>query len=167
MIILSPLWNIFRTKKYAPVLITLAMFSVGATVSWHYTQNYYLAKISKIEAKYATEAAKTLELAISKKDKEITKLTGALKDVQEQVNQTRIDADAANLTNSRLRKSLADYRAKHSSTFASTGSCESSVDSIGVLAELLEGLADRGAEISRYADEVKIAGLACEKIHEQ
>jgi hypothetical protein len=31
-----------------------------------------------------------------------------------------------------------------------------------VLAELLEGLADRGAEVSRYADEVKIAGAACE-----
>ena len=60
----------------------------------------------------------------------------------------------------------ADYRVRHANAAASTGQGESGSDPIGLLTELLEGLADRGAEISRYADEVKIAGLACEKIYE-
>ena len=86
----------------------------------------------------------------------------ALNVAQKQTIQARADADAANAANGRLRKSLANYRARHANTAASSGQGEPDSDPVGVLAELLEGLADRGAEISRYADEVKIAGAACE-----
>ena len=95
---------------------------------------------------------------------QITQMETALNVAQKQTIQARADADAAAAATRKLRQSLANYRARHANTTASAGQGEPGSDPIGVLAELLEGLADRGAEISRYADEVKIAGAACEKL---
>lgn len=74
----------------------------------------------------------------------------------------RDDAGAATAANGRLRKSLADYRARHANATASTGQGEPDSDPIGVLADLLSRMGEAGERISRYADEVKIAGAACE-----
>jgi len=130
-------------------------FAAAATI--------YKAAISKMETAQAERGAEIATAVLEAQQNQITQMETALNVAQKQTIQARADADAATAANGRLRKSLADYRARHANTAASSGQGEPSSDPIGVLAELLEGLADRGAEISRYADEVKIAGAACEK----
>jgi len=130
-------------------------FAAAATI--------YKAAISKMETAQAERGAEIATAVLEAQQNQITQMETALNVAQKQTIQARADADAATAANGRLRKSLADYRASHANATASAGEGEPSSDPIGVLAELLEGLADRGAEISRYADEVKIAGAACEK----
>lgn len=124
----------------------------------------YKAAISKMETAQAEREAEIATAVLETQQNQITQMETALNAAQKQTIQARADADAATAATRRLRQSLADYRARHANTAASSGQGEPGSDPIGVLAELLEGLADRGAEISRYADEVKIAGAACEKL---
>ena len=131
-------------------------FAAAATI--------YKAAISKMETAQAEREAEIATAVLETQQNQITQMETALNVAQKQTIQARADADAATAATRRLRQSLADYRARHANTAASSGQGEPGSDPIGVLAELLEGLADRGAEISRYADEVKIAGAACEKL---
>ena len=131
-------------------------FAAAATI--------YKAAISKMETAQAEREAEIATAVLETQQNQITQMETALNVAQKQTIQARADADAATAANRKLRQSLADYRARHANTAASSGQGEPGSDPIGVLAELLEGLADRGAEISRYADEVKIAGAACEKL---
>ena len=121
---------------------------------------YYSVKIKRNEAKHAAQIEQVKTDAAAAQ----AKFTEALNETHAQTIKARADADAATAANGRLRKSLADYRARHANTAASSGQGEPGSDPIGMLADLLEGLADRGAEVSRYADEVKIAGALCEKL---
>lgn len=131
-------------------------FAAAATI--------YKAAISKMETAQAEREAEIATAVLEAQQNQITQMETALNVAQKQTIQARADADAAAAATRKLRQSLADYRARHANTAASSGQGEPGSDPIGVLAELLEGLADRGAEISRYADEVKIAGAACEKL---
>ena len=159
--------SLISAKKYIYAALAIALFGCGAAVSWSYTKNHYAAKIAKIEQANAEREAEIATAVLETQQNQITQMETALNEAQKQTIQARADADAANAANGRLRQSLADYRAKYANSSASTGQGESGSDPIGVLTELLEGLADRGAEISKYADEIKIAGLACEKIYER
>ena len=159
--------SLISTKKYIYVALAIALFGSGAAVSWSYTKNHYAAKIAKIEQANAEREAEIATAVLEAQQNQITQMETALNEAQKQTIQARADADAANAANGRLRQSLANYRAKYASTTSSSGQGQPDSDPIGVLAELLEGLADRGAEISRYADEVKIAGLVCENIQAQ
>lgn len=134
----------------------------GGGLGFAAAATFYKAAISKMETAQAEREAAAVAQALETQQARIDKIQGALDAAQKQTIQARADADAAAAANGRLRKSLADYRARHANTAASSGQGEPGSDPIGVLAELLEGLADRGAEVSRYADEVKIAGAACE-----
>ncbi len=112
-----------------------------------------------METAHAEREAEIATAVLEAQQNQITQMETALNVARKQTIQARADADAAAAANGRLRQY---YRASHANTAASSGQGEPGSDPIGVLAELLEGLADRGAEVSRYADEVKIAGLACE-----
>ena len=158
---------LISAKKYIYATLAMSLFGAGAAVSWGYTKNHYAAKIAKIEKVHAEREAEIATAVLEAQQNQITQMEDALNVAQKQTTQARADADAAAAANGRLRQSLADYRARHANTAASTGQGEPDSDPIGVLAELLEGLADRGAEVSRYADEVKIAGQACENIQAQ
>lgn len=131
-------------------------FAAAATI--------YKAAISKMETAQAEREAEIATAVLEAQQTQITKMEDALNVAQKQTIQARADADAATAANGRLRKSLADYRARHANAAASSGQGEPGSDPVGMLADLLEGLADRGAEVSRYADEVKIAGALCEKL---
>ena len=131
-------------------------FAAAATI--------YKAAISKMETAQAEREAEIATTVLEAQQTQIAQMETALNVAQKQTIQARADADAAAAATRKLRQSLANYRARHANTAAGSGQGEPGSDPIGVLAELLEGLADRGAEISRYADEVKIAGAACEKL---
>ena len=139
----------------------------GGGLGFAAAANIYKATISKMETAQAEREAEIATAVLEAQQNQITQMETALNVAQKQTIQARADADAATAANGRLRKSLANYRARHANTAASSGQGEPGSDPIGVLAELLEGMADRGAEISRYADEVKIAGQACENIQAQ
>ena len=149
-------------KFSAPTFAAAVAFAIGLTIGAGATGSHYRHKIAKMEGQRIEREAAIASAVMETKLAQIQQIHGALDVAQKQTIQARADADAATAANGRLRKSLADYRARHANAAASSGQGEPDSDPIGVLAELLEGLADRGAEISRYADEVKIAGAACE-----
>lgn len=143
-------------------LAAAVAFAIGLTIGAGATGSHYRHKIAELEGQRIEREAAIASAVMETKLAQIQQIHGALDAAQKQTIKARADADAATAANGRLRKSLADYRARHANATASTGQGEPDSDPVGVLADLLEGLADRGAEVSRYADEVKIAGLACE-----
>jgi chromosome segregation ATPase len=149
-------------KFAASTFAAAILFGLGLAIGAGATGSHYRAKIASMKTEQAQREAAAVAQALATQQSRIDKIQGALDAAQKQTIQARADADAAAAATRKLRKSLADYRARHANTAASSGQGEPGSDPIGVLAELLEGLADRGAEVSRYADEVKIAGAACE-----
>lgn len=137
-------------------------FAIGLTIGAGATGNHYRHKIAKMETQRIEREAAIASAVMETKQNQITQMETALNVAQKQTIQARADADAATAANGRLRKSLADYRAKHANTASSSGQGEPGSDPIGVLAELLGRMGEAGERISRYADEVKIAGAACE-----
>lgn len=150
------------TGDGALVLLVAGFLGAGAAVSYTATANYYKAKIARIESAQAAHDAQVAEAVLETQRQHFKQMEAALNVAQKQTIQARADADRANDANRRLRQSLADYRAKHANTTASTGQSEQDSDPIGVLTDLLGRMGEAGERISRYADEVKIAGAACE-----
>lgn len=122
---------------------------------------YYRAQVANLKADALAQQAKAVQLVADAQQEQFDKLQGALDAAQKQTIAAQHDADAARSANSSLRQSLASFKAKHSAACTSAG--EPSGDPIGVLTDLLGRMGEAGARISRYADEVKIAGLACEE----
>ncbi len=143
-------------------LAAAVAFAIGLTIGAGATGSHYRHKIADLEAKRIEREAAIASAVMETKLAQIQQIHGALDAAQKQTIQARADADRANDANRKLRQSLADYRAKHANTTASAGEGEPSSDPIGVLADLLSRMGEAGERISRYADEVKIAGLACE-----
>lgn len=158
---------LISAKKYIYATLAMSLFGAGAAVSWGYTKNHYAAKIAKIEKAQAEREAEIATTVLEAQQNQITQMETALNVAQKQTIQARADADRANAATRKLRQSLADYRAKHANTTASAGEGEPSSDPVGVLADLLSRMGEAGERISRYADEVKIAGQACENIQAQ
>ena len=122
----------------------------------------YKAAISKMETAQAEREAEIATTVLETQQNQITQMETALNVAQKQTIQARADADVANAANRKLRESLASYRARYATAIASAGEGEPNSDPIGVLADLLGRMGETGQRISRYADEVKIAGAACE-----
>ena len=122
----------------------------------------YKAAISKMETAQAEREAEIATTVLETQQNQITQMETALNVAQKQTIQARADADVANAANRKLRESLASYRARYATAIASAGQGEPNSDPIGVLADLLGRMGEAGERISRYADEVKIAGAACE-----
>ena len=158
---------LISAKKYIYATLAMSLFGAGAAVSWGYTKNHYASKIAKIEKAQAEREAEIATTVLEAQQNQITQMETALNAAQKQTIQARADADAATAATRKLRKSLADYRARHANTAASSGQGEPGSDPIGVLADLLSRMGEAGERISRYADEVKIAGRACENIQAQ
>lgn len=140
----------------------LIALAIGLTIGAGATGSHYRHKIAKMEGQRIEREAAIASAVMETKLAQIQQIHGALDAAQKQTIQARADADRANDANRKLRQSLADYRARHANTAASSGQGEPNSDPIGVLADLLSRMGEAGERISRYADEVKIAGAACE-----
>ena len=148
---------------YLPSLNTLktALIAVAVAISALCLSGvYYSVKIKRNEAKHAAQIKQVKSDAAAAQ----AKFTEALNETHAQTIKARADADAAHAATRKLRKSLADYRARHANTAAGSGQGEPGSDPVGVLADLLSRMGEAGERISRYADEVKIAGAACEAV---
>ena len=149
-------------KAAAIAIILAAVLGIGVTLGAGATGSHYRAKIATMKHEHAEREAAIANTVLETQTAEIAKMQEVLNHANKQTQAARADADAANAANRKLRKSLADYRARHANTTASTGEGEPDTDPVGVLADLLGRMGEAGGRISRYADEVKIAGAACE-----
>ena len=143
-------------------LAAAVAFAIGLTIGAGATGSHYRHKIAKMEGQRIEREAAIANAVLETQTAEINKMQRVLNYANEQTHQARADADAATAANRKLRQSLADYRARHANTTASAGQGEPDSAPIGVLADLLGRMGEAGERISRYADEVKIAGAACE-----
>ena len=151
--------------KAAAIILTLAVvFGLGTALGAGATASHYRAKLASLQHDQAKAESARQTALIAAAQADADKQRKVLDEVTETAKQARADADAATAANGRLRKSLANYRARHANTAASAGEGEPGSDPVGVLAELLGRMGEAGERVSRYADEVKIAGLACEKL---
>jgi len=143
-------------------LFSAVAFALGLTIGAVATGSHYRHKIAKMEGQRIEREAAIASAVMETKLAQIQQIHGALDAAQKQTIQARADADRANAATRKLRQSLAIYRARHANTTASAGQGEPDSDPVGVLADLLSRMGEAGERISRYADEVKIAGAACE-----
>jgi len=152
--------------KAATIALILAVaFAIGLTIGAGATGSHYRAKIAKMQHEQAEREAAIANAVLETQTAEIAKMQEVLNHANEQAHKARADADAANAASKRLRDALASYRARYPAGIASTGQGEPDTDPVGVLADLLSRMGESGERISRYADELKIAGLACEELH--
>lgn len=86
-------------------------------------------------------------------------------EAQQQIAQAVVDAGTAGATADRLRDELARVRGTASRACTSNGST-ATIDTVGVLIDMLTGVESVGREIAEYADRARIAGLACEKAYD-
>lgn len=155
--------NLIPAPDRSIFLVTLLVALVcGGGIGFAAAATIYKAAISKMETAQAEREAEIATTVLETQQNQITQMETALNVAQKQTIQARADADAAAAATRKLRQSLADYRARHANTAAGSGQGEPGSDPIGVLADLLGRMGEAGERISRYADEVKIAGAACE-----
>ena len=151
-------------KTATIAIILAAVLGIGVTLGAGATGSHYRAKIAKMQHEQAEREAAIANAVLETQTAEIAKMQEVLNHANEQTQAARADADAANAANRKLRSSLASYRARYPSGIASAGDGEPDSDPIGMLTDLLGRMGEAGERISRYADEVKISGLACEAV---
>jgi len=149
-------------KFAASTFAAAIFFGLGLAIGAGAAGSHYRAKIAGMKTEQAQREAAAVAQALATQQARIDKIQGALDAAQKQTIQARADADRANDANRKLRQSLASYRARYATAIASAGEGEPNSDPVGVLADLLSRMGEAGERISRYADEVKIAGAACE-----
>lgn len=149
-------------KFAASTFAAAVFFGLGLAIGAGAAGSHHRAKIASMKTEQAQREAAIATAVLETQQAQIDQMQGALDAAQKQTIQARADADAANAATRKLRQSLADYRARHATAIASSGAGEPNSDPVGVLADLLGGCSERYSAVARYADEVKIAGAACE-----
>lgn len=145
-----------------------ALFMVIAGVAAWWVQGLrYDAKISRIETAQAAALADTQAKARQIEQARVAAIEEVTKDADQKIAAVQADAAAAADSAKRLRAELARLRRAAGNTAAAGSSPgQPSADPIGVLAVVLGELDDRAGEVGRYADRLKVAGLACEKAYD-
>ena len=149
------------TGDGAMLLLIAACLGAGAAVSYTATATHYKAKIADLKRQQAEYAAQVATRILETQQARAKQIEDALDEAHKQTQDAKAAAAAATTANRRLQAQLAAYKGRFTCT-ASTGEGESNQDPIGVLTDLLGRMGEAGERISRYADEVKIAGAACE-----
>ena len=152
----------FFDWSLAPLIFPLFLFCLGVFCGASFSKTHYNAVISKMESAYSQEKAQVSESAVLELTKRETRMNKAINDAQAKTTKARADADALGTANRRLQQSLNNYKAKYASVTTISGTSEFDTDPIGMLANLFGRVSTSCERISRYADEVKIAGELCE-----
>ena len=148
-------------KGYVAAAV-LAGVAAWVVQGWRYD-----AKISRLETAQATALANAQDKARKIEQASVAAIEGVVKNADEEIAVVRAEADAAVDSAKRLRTEVTRLRrAAENAAVASAGQGQSSADPIGVLAVVLSELDDRAGEVGRYADRLKVAGLACEKAYD-
>lgn len=87
---------------------------------------------------------------------------------QQQAQALEVDVAAAAGSADRLRRELDALRRRGSAcgaTAAVRGPGQSDTDTIGLLIDVLTGMESAGRDVAEYADRLRIAGAACERVY--
>lgn len=151
-------------KAAAIILVLAVVFGLGTALGAGATASHYRAKLASLQHDQAKAESARQTALIAAAQADADKQRKVLDEANETAKQARADADAAAAANRKLRQSLASYRARYATAVASAGQGEPGGDPIGVLTHVLSRMDEACQRISRHADEVKIAGLTCEKL---
>lgn len=144
------------------IIALLAGLAAWTVQGWRYD-----AKISRIETAQATALANAQTKARQIEQARAAAIEEVTKDADQKIAAVQADADAAADSAKRLRAELARLRRSAGNTATANSSPgQPGSDPIGVLAVVLGELDDRAGEVGRYADRLKVAGLACEKAYD-
>lgn len=149
-------------KGYAAAVLVGALLAGPA--AWKVQGWRYDAEIAGMERDQAQQIADAQALARATEQRRWTVREGVINDAKEQAAAAAADADRARAASERLRQQIARLLATPGgATAAGGGQGQSGADTLDLLVRLLSGMDAAGRDISGYADQLRIVGLACEK----
>ena len=149
-------------RGYAAAAAVAGVLAGGA--AWTVQGWRYDAKINSMERDQAQQIADAQALARATEQRRWAAREGVINDAKEQAAVAAADADRARAASERLRQQVARLRAGgRDPAAAGGGQGQSGADTLDLLVRLLSGMDAAGRDISGYADQLRIVGLACEK----
>lgn len=146
----------------------VAAAALAGVAAWIVQGWRYDAKISRMTTQQAVAIADAQANARKIEQASQAAMEEVAKYADEKIAAATADADAARDSAGRLRAELARLRGSAEDAAASRpGKSQSGIDTIGVLIDVLEGVERNGREVAEYADQLKVAGLACERAYGQ
>ena len=152
-------------KGYAAAALVGAL--VAGSAAWTAQGWRYDAKIAGMERDQAQQIADAQALARATEQARWVKREGVINDAKTQAAAALADADRARAASERLREQIARLRAAgRDPAAAGRGQGQSGADTLDLLVGLLSGLDEAGRDVSGFADQLRVAGLACERAYE-
>jgi len=152
-------------RGYAAAAVVAGVLAGGA--AWTVQGWRYGAKIAGMERDQAQQIADAQALARATEQARWSKREEIINDAKTQAAAAAADADRARAAAERLRGQLAVLqRRARDPAAAGGGQGQSGADTLDLLVRLLSGMDAAGRDISGYADQLRIAGLACQKTYE-
>lgn len=148
------------------------LLAVIAAVWWWGNHNATQQKIGYDRAMSEVKA-KQAEIAEAKRLKELGDQEQANKEAkhaQEQIDDLSRERDLARADADRMRQQYRQAAERGRQSFAcasGTSQGKPGGDPLGVFAELLERADQRAEEVAIYAEQLRIAGFACERIYDE
>lgn len=128
-----------------------------------YGKTQYRDGYAAAQTEYQLLAAQATQAAREEEQRRIQEVENVRAQAQSEIDAARTAAARADDTAGRLRVELARIRSAASAAAAAHGGpSEPGADPVSVLAGLLERLEQDGRAIAGYADQLRVAGLACE-----
>lgn len=148
-------------------IAALAGAMVAGAVAWRVQDWRWDADVAGMRADAAQKLADATQLARMTEQARWAAREGVINDAKKQAAAAAADADSARAASGRLRQQLAQlqHRARDAAA-AGGGQGQSGADTLDLLVGLLSGMDKAGRDISEYADQLRIAGLSCEKAYQ-
>jgi len=147
----------------------LVLFTLTASAAWLIQGWRFEAKIARIESAHAQATREAEQAARAIEQQRIEDIDHVRNQAQTQIDTLRADVARADGIAVRLRTELANLRARESARHTATAErSPSQPDSAAVdlLTGMLERMEQNARAIAGYADELRIAALACEASYE-
>lgn len=151
----------FRIELIAGVAAVVIAFGAGWLVNgWRHD-----AKVARLKEDHAIAVSRAQAEARAEEQRRVSEIGEIANEANRKAHEASADAAVARDAASRLHQELAKLRGRTCYS-ASTSAGSTTGDPIGVLIDVLTGLESTGRELAEYADQSRIAGLACQQAYE-
>ncbi|NYT25408.1 DUF2514 family protein [Alcaligenaceae bacterium] len=158
------------------LIVGAVLLAVGLALGWTVNGWRMDAKLARAESQHAQVLEQLAQGAVASAQAaraEEARRTAAVEEqrdtAQQQAQALEVDVAAAADTAGRLRAELDTLRRRGAACSAAVtggGADQPGTDPIGLLIDVLTGMESAGREVAEYADGLKIAGTACERIYD-